>query len=133
MSKKEGEDPMVLQDWASHIRYPRTLIDRHPRPTVDTGLFKNAAQLRYEQWLRFCIPLHRITVSKRCFWLRVIRVRMRAAKRLRDKWILDWVRRRVAAHREAKRLEEIARAEAERLRLEELDEQRRREEEKRRR
>ena len=58
---------------------------------------------------------------------------MKAAKRLRDKWILDWVRRRTDAIREAKRLEEIARAEAERLRLEELGEQRRREEEKRRR
>ena len=48
VSKKEGEDPLILQDWASHIRYPKTLIDRHPRPTVDTGLFKNATQIRYE-------------------------------------------------------------------------------------
>ena len=46
---------------------------------------------------------------------------MRTAKRLRDKWILDWVRRRIDAIREAKRLEDIARAEAEKLRLDELN------------
>ena len=71
--------------------------------------------------MNFCIPLHRINITKRCYWLKYIRVRMRAAKRLRDKWILDWVRRRTDAIREAKRLEDEARAEAERLRLEELD------------
>ena len=71
--------------------------------------------------MSYCIALHRINITKRCYWLRYIRVRMRAAKRLRDKWILEWVRRRVDAIREAKRLEDIARAEAEKLRLEELN------------
>ena len=71
--------------------------------------------------MSYCIALHRINITKRCFWLKYIRIRMRAAKRLRDKWILEWVRRRVDAIREAKRLEDIARAEAEKLRLEELN------------
>ena len=71
--------------------------------------------------MSYCIALHRINITKRCYWLKYIWVRMRAAKRLRDKWILEWVRRRVDAIREAKRLEDIARAEAEKLRLEELN------------
>ena len=52
------------------------------------------------------------------------RVRMKAAKRLRDKCILEWMKRRVAHYKEVKRLAELARLEAEKNRLAELERER---------
>ena len=43
---------------------------------------------------------------------------------MRDKWVLEWVRGRVAIYKEVKRLEEIAKKEAEKARLDELERQR---------
>lgn len=60
------------------------------------------------------------------------RVRIKAAKRLRDKQLLIWIRSRVAVYKEVKRLELIAREEAERQRLRDLELARLKEEEERR-
>ena len=49
---------------------------------------------------------------------------MKAAKRLRDKCILEWMKRRVAHYKEVKRLAELARLEAEKNRLAELERER---------
>ena len=54
---------------------------------------------------------------------------MRAAKRLRDKHLLDWVRDRVAIYKEVKRLELIAKKEAEVQRVRDLELQNQREQE----
>jgi hypothetical protein len=82
----------------------------------------------YEKWLRLCIPLYKRNLRHRNILLRVARVRMRWAKRFRDKHLLLWVRSRVAVFKEAKRLEQIAKHEAARQHLEDLDHLRKREE-----
>ena len=68
--------------------------------------------------MKLVVPLHRLSLLKRAFLIRMARVRVKAARRLRDRKLREWVKYRVAVIREVKRLEELARQEAEKQRLE---------------
>ena len=74
--------------------------------------------------MKLCVPLHQIEVAKRCFLLRLAKVRIKAARRLRDKHLLAWMKERLAIYKEVKRLEEIARTDEEKIRLENIEKQR---------
>ena len=63
------------------------------------------AQLMYERWLRLAVPLATIDLRKRLFLARLAKVRIRAARRLRDKWLLIWIRHRLSVYAEVRRLE----------------------------
>ena len=81
--------------------------------------------------MKMCLPLHRQNVKERVKLLKVAKVRQKTASRLRDKWVLQWIRARLAIYKEVKRLEQIAREEAEKERLQQLERQRQRDEAKR--
>ena len=53
--------------------------------------------------------------------MRMAKVRIAAARRLRDKWVRIWMLHRKMVYDEVKRLEKIAREEAEQRRLAELE------------
>ena len=59
----------------------------------------------YERWLRLAVSLHTRDLSRRLFLTRLAKVRITAARRLRDKWIRNWIQRRVAVYAEVRRLE----------------------------
>jgi len=41
----------------------------------------------YERWLRLAVPLHTLDLRRRLFLIRLAKVRICAARRLRDKWL----------------------------------------------
>ena len=71
----------------------------------------------HERWVKLAGPLCTADTYQRSQIVKMAAIRRKAARKLRDKHLLEWLKHRVAVLREVKRLEEIARREAEEARL----------------
>jgi len=75
----------------------------------------------YERWLRLAAPLHSKHLKRRLLLLKLTRVRMRVAQRVRDAHLRTWLRSRVEVYAEIKRLEAIGLQEEQQRRLAEIE------------
>ena len=67
----------------------------------------------YEKWLNLAEPLHSKMIVSRIFMVKLASIKLKHARRLRDKHLLSWVQSRVAVYQEVRRLEQLALEEAE--------------------
>lgn len=75
----------------------------------------------YEKWLNLAEPLHSKMIISRVFIVKLTSIRIKHARKLRDKHLRAWVQSRVAIYKEVKRLELLALKEAEQKLLRDLE------------
>ena len=75
----------------------------------------------YEKWLNLADPLHSKMIVSRVFIVKLASVRIKHARKLRDKHLQAWVQSRIGIYKEVKRLELLALKEAEQKLLRDLE------------